>query len=212
VFSQAAPWLWFKSLCIVFVKKHSFVWYFPRVRIQCISNFIEKMQHHYPVYWPQFYTATILKWLPLLEDDNCKQIIMESIHFLVKQKRARIYAFVIMKNHLHFIWQPLPPYSLSKLQLVFMKFTAQKIKAYYLKNAPELIEACRVNLPSRKYQVWKRDALSIELFTPAVFDQKMDYIHQNPVKAGICVLPEEYLYSSALFYHCGIDSFQVLTQ
>jgi putative transposase len=168
------------------------------------------MQDSYPEYWPQFYTATVRNWLPLLADDNCKQIIMESLNFLVKQKKARIDAFVIMKNHIHLIWQPLPPYSLSRLQLIFMKFTAQKIKFYYMKNDPELIEKYRVNLTNRKYQIWKREALSIELFTPAVFHQKLEYIHQNPVKAGLCKFPEEYKYSSASYYHCGIDTFRIL--
>lgn len=168
------------------------------------------MQSAYPVEWPQFYTATIFKWLPLLDDDNCKQIIMESLHFLVKQKRVKIDAFVIMKNHIHLIWQPLPPYNLTRLQLTFMKFTAQKIKAYYLRNNPEIIEKCRVNKPNRIYQIWKRESLNKELFTSAVFDQKMEYIHHNPVKAGICKLPEKYRYSSASYYNDGIDSFQVI--
>lgn len=167
------------------------------------------MQPLYPVYWPQFYTATIFKWLPLLADDNCKQIITDCLHFLVKQKRVSIDAFVIMKNHIHLIWQPLPPYDLSKLQLVFMKFTAQKLKFYYLKYDPEMIENCLVNLPQRKYQIWKREPLSIELFSPAVYHQKLEYIHQNPVSAGLCQFPEEYRYSSALYHHCGKDNFHI---
>ena len=57
----------------------------------------------------------------------------------------------------------------------------------------------------------EREALGIELFTPAVFDQKLDYIHENPVKAGLCKYPEEYHYSSALFYHNGVDKFNMLT-
>jgi hypothetical protein len=44
-----------------------------------------------------------------------------------------------------------------------------------------------------------------------VFDQKLEYIHYNPVKAGLCIYPEEYHYSSAKFYHTGIDDFKMLT-
>jgi len=92
-----------------------------------------------------------------------------------------------------------------------MKFTAQQIKFHLLKTDPALLEKCRVNLADRKYQVWKREALSIDLFTPAVFNQKLEYIHENPVKAGLCKFPEHYHYSSAQFYHNGIDKFHMLT-
>ena len=57
-----------------------------------------------------------------------------------------------------------------------------------------------------KYQFWERNALNTELRTAKVFNQKLNYIHRNPVEAGICKLPEEYKYSSALFYETGIDN------
>ena len=68
-----------------------------------------------------------------------------------------------------------------------------------------------VNANDRKYQFWERNSLSIELRNKSVFNQKMEYIHQNPVKAGMCKLPEEYYYSSAFFYQTGIDNWGFLT-
>ena len=53
--------------------------------------------------------------------------------------------------------------------------------------------------------------LSIELRTDKVYQQKLEYIHENPVNAAMCKLPEEYKYSSALFYHTGIDNWGFLT-
>jgi len=44
-----------------------------------------------------------------------------------------------------------------------------------------------------------------------VFEQKLNYIHYNPVSAGMCANPEDYYYSSARFYYDGIDSFGMLT-
>jgi putative transposase len=49
------------------------------------------------------------------------------------------------------------------------------------------------------------------LYTKEVFEQKLNYIHFNPVKAGLCSFPEEYYYSSANFYHSGIDIFGFLS-
>jgi hypothetical protein len=51
--------------------------------------------------YPQFFTATILEWKKLLKPDKYKDMIVESICFLVNDKRAIIYGFVIMINHIH---------------------------------------------------------------------------------------------------------------
>lgn len=169
------------------------------------------MKTIYPIEWPQFYTATILEWQPLLQDDAYKEIIIESLSFLVNQKRIKLLAFVIMSNHIHLIWQILSPYTPVQVQHSFMKFTAQQFKFDLEKNNPTLLEQFRVNAKDRTYQFWERNPLTVELFTPAVFYQKLEYIHYNPVKAGLCTLPEEYFYSSARFYETGIDNFQMLT-
>jgi len=50
------------------------------------------------------------------------------------------------------------------------------------------------------YQLWTHENHAIELFTPAFTNQKLDYIHNNPVRAGIVENPEDYLYSSARNY------------
>ena len=57
----------------------------------------------------------------------------------------------------------------------------------------------------------KREPLGIELISPAVFEQKLNYIHYNRVRAGLCINAEDYYYSSARFYYEGVDSFRMLT-
>ena len=76
---------------------------------------------------------------------------------------------------------------------------------------PGLLEEIKVNKYDRKHQVWKRESLSVELFTEKIFMQKLNYIHQNPVAAGLVTNPEEYKYSSAKFYELGIDEFGFIT-
>ena len=61
-----------------------------------------------------------------------------------------------------------------------------------------MLDKFRVNAKDKTYQFWERNSLAIELRTAKVFIQKLEYIHWNPVKAGICSLPEEYYFSSAL--------------
>ena len=165
----------------------------------------------YPTEWPQFYTASTRARLPLLSSDKYKNIITDSLHFMVHDRRIELNAFVVMDDHIHLIWQPLPGHSLSSIQLNFMKFTAQRIKRELYINDPMLLEQCRVNKSDRDYQVWKRKPLSIELSSAKAFLQKLEYIHYNPVKAGICAFPEHYYFSSALFYENAIDHFNMLT-
>ena len=59
------------------------------------------MKQTYPIYYPQFFTATILEWKHLLADDKHKDIIINSLKFLVAEKRIILNAFVIMSNHMH---------------------------------------------------------------------------------------------------------------
>ena len=162
-------------------------------------------------YYPDFVTATILEWKPLLKPDKFKDIIINSVEFLTANNRVAVYGFVIMNNHIHLIWQISDAYKPHEVQQSFMKYTAQIILKELRNNHTKVLEMMRVDAKDRKYQVWERNALSISLFNRNVFLQKLDYIHYNPVRAGLCVLPEEYKYSSASFYYSGDKRWNFLT-
>ncbi|MGF2413088.1 REP-associated tyrosine transposase [Ferruginibacter sp.] len=169
------------------------------------------MNPEYPIHYPQFFTATILDWKHLLLDDKHKNIIIDSLKFLVSEKRVILNAFVIMNNHIHLIWQPAFAFTPSDVQASFMKHTAKQLKGSLTKDDIVALETYKVNKYDRLYQIWKRESLSIELRTHAVFMQKLEYIHYNPVKAGLCANPEDYYYSSAKFYFNTVDDFGILT-
>jgi putative transposase len=163
------------------------------------------MNQPYAQEWPQFFTATIQDWKHLLKEAEYKNIIIETLQFLVVQERVTIHAFVIMSNHLHIIWQAKGNIPLKQVQNSFIRQTAKAFKeALQKEDKLKEYEVCKVD---RKYNFWKRDSLGIELFSSAVFLQKLNYIHNNPVKAGLCSVPEDYYYSSALFYQSGVDNF-----
>jgi putative transposase len=162
----------------------------------------------YPENWPQFFTATIQGWKYLLKDDRFKGVILDSLHFLVKNNKVKINAYVIMSNHIHLIWQATAGNNLMDIQTSFKKFTAQQFLKL-LRGDAEL-NNYQVNAVDRKHHFWKRNSLGIELFTLEVFKQKLDYIHNNPVSAGICNYAGDYKYSSAMFYERDIDEFGIL--
>jgi REP element-mobilizing transposase RayT len=147
----------------------------------------------------------------ILRKDEYKDIIMNSLKFLVEEKRIKLFAFVLMDNHIHLIWQMLAMHSRMHVKRDFLSYTAKKIKSDLVLNQPYKLNNFFVNAIDRNYNFWKRNSLSIELRTQKVFNQKLNYIHWNPVKADLCRVPEEYFYSSALFYETGIDNWGFLT-
>ena len=159
----------------------------------------------------QFFTATILEWKKLLQPNKYKEIIINSLRFLVNERRVIIHGFVIMDNHLHLVWNTLHPHQKSDVQRDFLKFTAQMIKFDLIENHPKVLEAFCVNAKDRKYQFWERNPLSIDIFTEVVLIQKLGYVHENPVKTGLVSMTTDYHYSSARFYESGIDEFGFLT-
>jgi len=166
------------------------------------------MKQQYAQEWPQFFTATIQEWKHLLKEDNYKNIIVDTLKFLVTEGNVTINGFVIMPNHLHIIWQAKGNNDLQKIQNSFIKHTSKEFKK--LLEIDNDLQAYEVNAIDRKYNFWQRDSLSIELFTASVFQQKLNYMHYNPVKANLCNLPEDYHFSSALFYEKGIDHFSFI--
>jgi REP element-mobilizing transposase RayT len=163
-------------------------------------------------YHPQFFTATILEWKPLLRDDTFKDIIIKSLQFLTNEGSIVVYGFVIMPNHIHLIWQIQDGFKRDIIQMRFLKFTAQQMKFRLLDTQDDSLSAFLVNTKDRTYQFWERNSLSIDMWSPAVFIQKLDYIHDNPVQSKwrLAELPEDYKYSSARFYFTGEDDFGFL--
>lgn len=162
-------------------------------------------------YHPTFFTATCLEWKMLLKPFQFKEIICNSLKFLVEDNRVKLYAFVIIDNHLHLIWKIQNGHLKERVQMSFLKYTAQQMKFDLLQTNPKFLQEFKVQAKDREYQFWERNALSIELSNEKIFEQKLDYIHENPVKAGICKYPEDYEFSSAKFYMNQEKKFTFIT-
>lgn len=162
-------------------------------------------------FYPVFFTTTIRGWKHLLKPDKYKNIVLNNLHELVVEKKIYLYAYCIMSNHIHLIWQVRGDRSPSEVQKSLLENISKQIKKdlsiYHL----EVLKIFESTQKDRSYHFWKRRPLSIELFTPEVFDQKLDYIHMNPVHAGLCEYPEQYNYSSARYYYQGLDEWNMLS-
>jgi putative transposase len=161
----------------------------------------------------QFITITNLNWIPLLQNDHHKQIVVEALETRIQKKEVTVYGFVIMPNHMHIIWQLNDGIVREHFQRDFLKFTARSLLNFMRMNNDPLLNSLKVSAIDRKYQVWERNSLSIDLYSEKAFVQKLNYLHNNPVshKWELANLPEEYNYSSARFYETGISQFNWLT-
>jgi putative transposase len=159
---------------------------------------------------PDYITITCHGWKPILEEDYYKDIIIESLRHLSRENRVTIYAFVIMRNHLHMIWQMLGDNKRKDVQRDFLRFTAQQILMHLRYRKSSLMDELLKNVHDRKYQVWERNSLSVPLYSDKFLFQKFEYIHENPVRAGLVRHPADNRYSSAGFYYRSVQEFEFL--
>ena len=164
-------------------------------------------------HFTQFITITNLNWLPILQNNYHKQIIIEGLSNRVTKKQVTIYGFVLMPNHMHLIWQLQDNIIKEHFQRDFLKFTARSILQFMRMHEDPLLESLKVSAPDRQYQVWERNSLSIDIYSEKILLQKLNYIHNNPVhpKWRLSDFPENYKYSSASFYETGISEFDWLS-
>jgi putative transposase len=160
-----------------------------------------------------FYTATIVDWVPLLKKDKFKQIILDSLAHLVDKKKIEVYGFVIMPNHIHLIWANLSMNGKEKPHASFMKFTGYRFLGELRNHHPTHLERFVSDKNNRNYQFWQRNALPIRMYDRKILEQKLNYIHLNPLQEHWNLVddPNDYYFSSCSFYEHGDLTFSWLT-
>lgn len=161
-----------------------------------------------------FITCTVVEWADVFTRPLYKDIIIDSLRYCQQAKGLELFAYCLMSNHLHMIARAAEGIELSAIMRDFKKYTAKRVFENLHGNPQEsrrfwlewLFEnAGRFNERNKYIQFWQQPSHSIELFSAAVTQQKLDYIHQNPVRAGVCYRAEDYVYSSASFY-AGLEA------
>ena len=159
-----------------------------------------------------FWTATINKWLPLLAKEEYKKIIIDSWEYLSDRNKIDVFGFVIMPTHLHSIWRINEGNGKESSQGSFIKYTAHKFQKILVAESPGLLKPFKVAAINKNYEFWQEDTLSIPLFSRKIALQKLNYIHNNPLKGkwNLAKNPWDYKYSSAEFYRTGDTEFKFL--
>ena len=159
-----------------------------------------------------FWTATINNWQHLLQKDEYKDVIIDSLQWLTDESKVDVFAFIIMPNHIHLIWRVNEPNGKESPQGSLLKYTAQIFKKMLRNEGNGKLAAYKVDAENKNYEFWQRDSLAIPLFTREVALQKLNYIHNNPLKEhwNLVKDPCDYKYSSARYYELDENNFSFL--
>ncbi|MGM1056124.1 MAG: REP-associated tyrosine transposase [Bacteroidota bacterium] len=159
-----------------------------------------------------FVTITVVGWIDVFTRAEQKAALIKSLQYCQKEKGLEIYAYCLMSNHIHMICKAVAEISLPEIMRDFKKFTSKQI-IKTIEETPEsrrdwmlkyFENACDHLKRNQKYKVWQDGYHAEILYSRKFLFQKLNYIHNNPVKSGIVKKPEHYIYSSARSY-AGLD-------
>jgi putative transposase len=148
-----------------------------------------------------FVTFTVHQFVDVFTRELYINILLDSIKHCQKTKGLRVYGWVIMSNHAHFIFDSID-LPLSDIIRDMKKFTSKKIVEAIENNDLESRKRWLLWLLKKDGNIWfwEEGYHGEEIWTKEFFNIKLNYIHNNPVKAGIVEKEEEYIWSSACDY------------
>ena len=170
----------------------------------------KKMKDGYIIrdpYAKHFVTLSVVYWIDIFSRQLYRDIVIDSFKYCQEHMGLTINGYVIMSNHIHAILQ-CQNGKLSQTITSFKKFTGTKFIQSIL-DCPEsrrvwllnqFAHASIVHNRNSSHQIWVNGNRPMSLTTGTFFWQKLNYIHNNPVRAGIVDNPEDYIYSSARNY------------
>jgi len=153
-----------------------------------------------------FVTLTIVDWIDIFTRNEYKEWIIEQIIYSQKNKGLQLFAYVIMTNHIHMVARVNEGQSMSDFLRDFKTFTSKELYKLIINNPLESRKEWIIsvfqkngknNSLNKNFQIWQNGSFSTLLDSNYLIDQKVEYIHQNPVKAGFVDEASKYLYSSA---------------
>jgi len=160
---------------------------------------------------PHFITSTVVEWLPVFTSSTYCDLLIESLKFCRGQKGLKLYAFVIMDNHIHMVCYA---ENLPRLMQEFKSYTASRLiqsieKSGNKRLLNDLAYFKRHDKSESRHQFWQEGYHPQAVTTEEIMNQKMEYLHFNPVRRGLVDKPEYWRYSSASSFYGGVPVMDV---
>lgn len=146
-----------------------------------------------------YITAVTHNRVPVFQSETACRIFIDQLREIKETHPFELIGYVLMPDHFHMLVR-LPDDDVEKFLLRLRGLTARKIIAW-LKSGGYKGSLLKLKLPAvgrRKtsYAVWQPKPLVVDIYTVRFLKQKLDYIHMNPVRAGLCKTPGEWRWSS----------------
>jgi putative transposase len=152
-----------------------------------------------------FVTLTVVDWIDVFTRRLYNDLIIANLAYCQKNKKLSVFAYVLMTNHLHMVariedstmndfLRDFKTYT-SKELIKLIKQNPQESRKDWMLTAFEM--AGKTNPLNKNHQFWQNGNYPVLLYSNSVTEQKIDYIHENPVNAGFVGSAHEYWYSSA---------------
>ncbi|HSI73432.1 MAG TPA: transposase [Fimbriimonas sp.] len=141
-----------------------------------------------------FYTSTVLDFVRAFERPEMKEEMVRCLLRDLYESGSLLHAFVVMPHHIHFVARNSEEYDCARLMNKIKRNSAKRLLGQLNDIEHSKFDMQR-GLNGRKF--WRASYRSLPLFTGAVIQQKIDYVHFNPVKGGLCDAAVDYRWSSA---------------
>jgi putative transposase len=151
---------------------------------------------------PYFITSTIVDWIPVFNNKNNIDALINAFKHAQKEKQFIILGYVIMPEHFHMVC--ICDKLIKTIQSI-KSYTAKRIiETYVSEKNYEILNRFKKTKKEYKtvshYQVWQEGFMPKAIISDKMFGQKINYLHYNPVKRGLVKRIEEYEFSSARDY------------
>lgn len=169
-----------------------------------------------------FVTFAVVEWVDVFTRKEYRDVFLDCIKYCQKEKGLVLYSWCLMSNHVHLVVSA-KAHNTSDILRDVKKYTSKQIIKAILDHPGEsrkewMLEifkkAGESNSHNSSFQFWRQDNKPKVLYSEHFTDQKLYYIHNNPVEAGIVDKAEEYMYSSAKDYYygknCGLLEIELL--
>ncbi len=149
-----------------------------------------------------FITAVAKDRLPVFQTEAIKQITGKALDEARTSCGFLLFAYVFMPDHLHLLTDA--PRKPSEVLQYIKGIISRRVIGYLKERNQEksLAKLQHVDWKrNHRFSLWQHESDIFSVFSESVFMQKVNYIHQNPVKAGLVEWAEEYLYSSVRWWN-----------
>lgn len=155
-----------------------------------------------------FLTFTVVEWIDVFTRPEYKMVIVDALNYCIAEKGLVCKAWVLMSNHMHIIASAQPPAKLSDIIRDYKKFTSKKLTEL-IQTLPEsrrewmlhkFAHTAKYTGRAENYKLWQDGSHAVCVDDATMFRQRLDYIHNNPVRQQIVSQPSDYIYSSAYDY------------